>query len=82
MITQKTIFDMISILEDGQIQLRQARVIIDDDGVTEISRTFHRQVIVPGQDVTTFPPKIQQICNLIWTPAVIAAYLAAKAASF
>lgn len=79
-ITDKTVFDAITILEDGQIQVRRARVILDLDGVTELSRTFNRAVLEPGQDVSSFPPKIRGICNLIWTPQVISDYLAAKAA--
>lgn len=79
-LSEKVVYDSITILEDGQIQLRRARIIIDDDGVTEISRQFHRQVLEPGQDVTQFPVRVGAICNLIWTSQVVADYLAAKAA--
>ena len=77
MITEKTVYDAITILEDGQIQLRRARVILDSDG-TEISRQFHRQVLEPGQNVTMFPSRIQAVCQTLWTPQVIADYQAAK----
>ena len=73
-LTHRTIYDNITILEDGQIQLRRARVILDDDGVTEISRQFHRQVLEPGHDVTQFEQRVRDVCALIWTPAVVAAY--------
>lgn len=74
----KTVYDSITILEDGQIQLRRSRVIIDNDGVSEISRTYFRQVLEPGQDVTGFPPKVRGLCGFVWTPQVIADYQAAK----
>lgn len=77
-ITDKIVYDSITILEDGQIMLRRARVVLDNDGITEISRQFHRTVLEPGQDVTSYPARVRALCGFIWTPAVIAAYLAAK----
>ena len=68
----------LGILDDGQIEFRKTRVILD--GVDIVGERHHRQVLEPGQDVTTFPLKIRQIANVVWTPAVVAAYEAAKAA--
>lgn len=79
-LTQRTVYDSITILEDGQIQLRRARVILDDDGVTEISRQFHREVLEPGQDVATLPGRVRAVCNIVWTPQVIMDYETEKAA--
>jgi hypothetical protein len=67
----------IGVLEDGQIEYRKTRVLTDGPDVFE---KHFRQVLEPGQDVTSFPAKLRQICAVVWTPAVIAAYLAAKAA--
>jgi hypothetical protein len=67
----------IGICDDGQIEFRQTRVITDGADVFE---KHHRQALAPGQDVTTFPAKLRNICAVVWTPAVIAAYSAAKAA--
>lgn len=78
-ISERTEYDVITILADGQIQVRRARVIIDNDG-TEVARTFWRAVLEPGQNVSAYPARVQALCNFIWTPAVVAAYLAAKAA--
>ena len=75
-ITDRIVYDMMTILEDGQVQLRRARVIMDDG--TEIHRQFHRQVLEPGQDVTMFPSRVQAVCQTLWTPQVIADYQAAK----
>lgn len=70
----------LGILDDGQIEFRKTRVITD----TVTGETFekhHRQVLEPGQDVTSQPNKVRQIAAVVWTPAVIAAYVAAKLAN-
>jgi len=66
------------ILDDGQIELRITRQVSDD--LEMIGEKHHRQVLAPGQDVSTFPLKTRRICTAVWTPEVIEAYLAAKAA--
>jgi hypothetical protein len=66
--------DQIELTENNTIQVRTA-TIIEKDGV-EISRSFHRHVVSPGEDVSNEDPKVQAIANTIWTPEVIAAYQA------
>lgn len=78
-LSERIAYDSLTILEDGQIQVRRARVILDTDG-SEITRNFFRKVLEPGQDVSTFPVRVQAICTHIWTPQVVTDYLAAKAA--
>lgn len=69
---EKTIIDKIELVENNSIQVRTAN-IIEKNG-TEITRTFHRHVKHPGDDVTNEDPKVQAIANAIWTEEVIAAY--------
>jgi hypothetical protein len=71
---EKTIIDKVELTEVNTIQVRTA-TIIERDG-TEISRSFHRHVVSPGDDVTNEDPKVQAIANAIWTEEVIAAYQA------
>ena len=71
---EKTIIDKIELVENNSIQVRTAN-IIEKNG-TEITRTFHRHVKHPGDDVTNEDPKVQAIANAIWTEEVIAAYRA------
>jgi hypothetical protein len=73
-LTETTKVDKIEIIENGSIQIRTA-TIIERDG-TEISRSFHRHIKHPGEDVTNEDPKVQAIANAIWTEEVIAAYQA------
>ena len=71
---EKTIVDKVELVENNSIQVRTAN-IIERDG-TEISRTFHRHVVAPGDDVSNEDPKVQAIANAIWTEEVITAYQA------
>jgi hypothetical protein len=73
-LTEKTIIDKIEVIENNSIQVRTA-TIIEKDG-TELTRTFHRHVLSPGDDVSAEDPKVQAIANAIWTEEVIVAYQA------
>ena len=64
------------VLADGQIQVR-TDTIIEKDGV-EISRSYHRHVVVPGADVSGEDASVQTVANAVHTDAVIAAYIAAR----
>jgi hypothetical protein len=72
-LTEKTIIDKIEVIENNSIQVRTATVI-EKDGV-EISRTFHRHVVHPSQDISGEDAKVQAIASAIWTEEIIAAYL-------
>ena len=60
------------ILPNQTIQLRTATVV-ERDGV-EIGRQYHREVFVPGSDVSFAPGEVQAIASALWTAEVIAAY--------
>ena len=72
-LTEENIIDKYEIVgEFKHLQCRHATVI-KRDGV-EISRSFHRHVIAPGDDVSGEPAEVQAICAAVHTPEVIAAY--------
>ena len=73
-LTEKTIVDKVELVENNSIQIRTA-TIIEKDGV-ELTRTFHRHVVCPGEDVSNEDPKVQAIANAIWTEEVVSAYKA------
>jgi len=73
-LTETTKVDQIELTEINTIQVRTA-TIIERDGI-EISRTFHRHVVAPGDEISNEDPKVQVIANAIWTEEVIAAYQA------
>ncbi|MCH9732970.1 MAG: hypothetical protein K0U78_00190 [Actinomycetia bacterium] len=58
--------------EHKHVQCRHATVI-SEDGV-ELSRSFHRHVIAPGDDVSNEPAETQAIVAAVHTPEVISAY--------
>lgn len=74
-IIEQTSF-FIGILNDGQIEFRRTREFYDDsiNPPELVAEKHHRQVLEPGQDVSSFPNRLRQICAIVWTPAVIEAY--------
>lgn len=73
-LTETVKVDQIEVVENGSIQIRTA-TIIAKDGV-ELTRSYHRHVKHPGEDITNEDPKVQAVANAIWTAEVISAYQA------
>ena len=69
--------DQIEVTKTGHVQVREATIVTENG--QQISRTFHRYVLFPGQDVSDQPQKVQDICNVTWTDEVIAEYEAKMA---
>ena len=77
-ITKTTTIDQITANENGIVLYREATRIMEDGN--ELSKTYHRSSLTPGQDLTGVPANVAAICNLAWTAEVIAAYQAQVAA--
>ena len=75
-ITKEKVIDQITVCENGIVLYREATRIMEDGN--ELSKTFHRSSLTPGQDLTGVPANVAAICNVVWTPEVIAAYQAAQ----
>jgi hypothetical protein len=75
-LTEKIEIDRIEVVNDWNIQVRQA-TLIEKDGVF-VSRTFNRWVLTPDIDITNQEQKVKDICNTAWTPEVRSAYEAFK----
>jgi hypothetical protein len=71
------IVDRIEVLENGCIQVR-TKTAIKEDG-KEISATFHRHVVSPGDSYTKEDARVQAICKATHTAAVVTAYKASLA---
>jgi hypothetical protein len=76
-LTESTSIDQIEVVNDWNIQVRQA-TIIERDGEF-VSRTFHRWVLTPDSDISDQEQKVKDICNAAWTNEVKAAYETFKA---
>ena len=69
MLEKQIVIDKIEVLEDGYIQVRQVTKILEDD--KELSKSYHRHVIAPGDDLTNEDDKVKNIANVVWTQEVI-----------
>ena len=76
-LTESTNIDVIEVVNDWNIQVRQATVI-ERDGQF-VSNSFHRWVLTPDMDISGQEQKVQDIANAAWTPEVKAAYEQFKA---
>jgi len=68
--------DLVEIVENGCIQVRTKTAIFEDG--KQISGSFHRHVIAPGDDYRAEDAKVQTICAAVHTPEVIVAYQASE----
>jgi len=73
-ITKEKAIDQITVTENGIVLYREATRIMEDGN--ELSKTYHRSSLTPGQDLTGIPANVVAHCNLAWTAEVIAAYQA------
>ena len=76
-LTKQVAIDQITVIENGTVMYREATRIMEN-GV-ELSKTYHRTSLTPGQDLTDIPANVVAICNVAWTADVIAAYKASIA---
>jgi len=77
MITKEKVIDQITVTENGIILYREATRIMEDG--KELTKTYHRSSLTPGQDLTGQPEKVVAIAQAAWTPEVIQAYQASQA---
>ena len=76
-LTKTVVVDSIDVLESGSLQVR-TRTDVLEDGV-ELSHSFHRHVLAPGDSTSGQDARVIAVANATWTDAVVAAYAAAAA---
>lgn len=64
MITKQIVIDQIEITENNIIQVRTATRIMED-GV-QLSQTYHRHCLSPGDDLTDQDPRVVAIAKAVW----------------
>ena len=78
-LTEESFADKIEVVGDfAHVQVRVATVIKRDG--EEISRSFSRHVVAPGDDYSAEDAKVQAVCAAVHTQEVIDAYAAHQAA--
>lgn len=70
------VVDRIEVVENGCVQVRTRTSILE--GGKQISGTYHRHVVAPGNDYSGEDARVQAICAATHTPEVIAAYKTAQ----
>ena len=78
-LTKEVVIDKVEVVENGIVQVRQVTRIMEDGN--QLSSSYHRWSLSPGQDVSDQESKVQAVCNAVWTPEVIEAYEAQQAAN-
>ena len=68
------VVDRIEVIENGCVQVRTATKIMEDG--KQISGTFHRHVVAPGDDYSKEDARVQAICKATHTAEVCAEYQA------
>ena len=75
MLEKQIIVDLIETVENGSVQVRTKTTIMEDG--KEISSSFHRHVVAPGDDYSAEEDRVKAICGVIHTRSVVDAYKAA-----
>lgn len=74
---KQVVVDMIEVIENGCVHVRTKTAILEDG--KQISGTFHRHVVAPGDDYSNEDARVQAICAATHTPEVVTAYQASLA---
>ena len=68
-ITKEQIIAKIEIVGDYKAVQIATDTVIKEDGV-ELSRSRHRHVVHPDQDISSEDAEVQAVCNAVWTQDV------------
>lgn len=77
-ITKETEIAKIEVVGEYKAVQIATDTVIKEDG-TELSRSRHRKVVHPDQDITGEDAEVQAVCNAVWTQAVKDAWTAFQA---
>jgi hypothetical protein len=79
MLEKVIVVDRIEVVESGVVQVRTKTAILEDG--KQISGTFHRHVVAPGDDYSGEDARVKAICAATHTADVVTAYVAAQEAT-
>ena len=77
-ITKEAIIEKVEVVGEYKAGQVATDTVITEDG-TEISRSRHRHVLHPHQDISGEDAEVQAIANIVWTQAVKDAWTAKQA---
>ena len=61
---KEVVIDKIEVLESNAIQIRTVTRVLEDGEV--LSKSYHRHVLQPGDDLTNEDPKVVAIATAAW----------------
>lgn len=73
-IEKQVLIDLIQVTENNIVQVREATRIMENN--VELAKTYHRHIVLPGDDYSQEDAKVQAVCAAVHTPEVVAAYQA------
>ena len=71
-LTEKSVISKIEVLEDGQIQVQRANLVLRDGVI--IAKEYHRHVLAPGDSLSEEDARVQAIAAVVQTPGVVAEF--------
>jgi len=71
-LTEDSVIDSIEVLLDGQIQVRRADRVFKDG--REISKSYHRHVVSPGDDLQLEDRRVALVARAVHSATVVAEY--------
>ena len=77
-ITKETQIAKIEVVGEYKAVQIATDTVIKEDGV-ELSRSRHRHVVHPDQDISNEDAEVQAVCNAVWTQDVKDAWASFKA---
>jgi len=72
-ITKETQIAKIEVVGEHKAVQIATDTVIKEDGV-ELSRSRHRKVVHPDQDISSEDAEVQAVCNAVWTDDVKASW--------
>jgi hypothetical protein len=63
-LTEKSIIDQISVDEFNNVSVRRADLILRDGEI--VSKTYHRNVVKQGEDLTGQDPRVVAVAQAAW----------------
>jgi hypothetical protein len=72
MLEKISFVDSITVDLSGILSVRRVAAVMEDG--TELSRSYHRHTLAPGDDLAGQDDAVVAIANAVWTPELIQAY--------
>jgi|TARA_R100001530_G_C4251437_1_gene137931 hypothetical protein len=73
-LTKETVIEQIEVIGEYKIIHIATDTVVKEDG-TELSRSRHRHVVNPDEDISGEDAEVQAVANAVWTDAIKTAWI-------